>query len=463
MLDSARFGQLRVTNDTLQRVADAYFDLLRARRRLAQLDETLDFLTSSQESPLRGNSTGLLPLITTLVKVGTALPSDQARVEADVVRRTEARIRALQDVRVTAAELARLLHLSPLVFLMPGDDYRWPLPIPGEAWFQQPVDELVGLALRSRPELAENNALVQAALARFRAANWRPFLPTVGVSYVWGGFGGGPAVVGKTSSVANVLGESETIANYGTRSDFELTALWRLQNMGVGNRAEIRDTKAALEQQEVRQFQIQDLVMAQIVQAYEQVQRSKQRVDFQRSGLFDDKGNPTGAIYSSIRLNFIRLKGGGVLGPALPLEVLDSLRRLNDVLDTYANALTDYDRSRFRVLTALGMSPGALLDPRLMPLPPRPPPPPAPLAPPALPVKLPAPVATAAPSRPVAPPSPAPAVANPIVQTAASLPVVVAPLPTPLPVNPVAAPVVQQQTVVPTALPTRPWRGSASP
>ena len=29
-------------------------------------------------------------------------------------------------VRVTAAELARLLHLNPLFFLMPGDDYRWP-------------------------------------------------------------------------------------------------------------------------------------------------------------------------------------------------------------------------------------------------------------------------------------------------------------------------------------------------
>ena len=34
---AARYGQVRVTNDSLLAVADAYFNLLRARRRLAAL------------------------------------------------------------------------------------------------------------------------------------------------------------------------------------------------------------------------------------------------------------------------------------------------------------------------------------------------------------------------------------------------------------------------------------------
>src|SRR5207248_372479 len=82
-----------------------YFELLRARRQLARVDETLDFLTSQEESELRGapatrdpvtgklketsKSRGLLPLIRSFVQAGAkgGLPSDLSRVEAEVVRR----------------------------------------------------------------------------------------------------------------------------------------------------------------------------------------------------------------------------------------------------------------------------------------------------------------------------------------------------------------------------------------
>src|SRR5262249_25632457 len=61
-LRAAGAGQARVTNETLLAVAEAYFNVLLARRRLARLDEALDFLTSNEERELRGNSQGLLPL-----------------------------------------------------------------------------------------------------------------------------------------------------------------------------------------------------------------------------------------------------------------------------------------------------------------------------------------------------------------------------------------------------------------
>src|SRR5205085_1490607 len=97
----------------------------------------------------------------------------------------------------------------------------------------------------------------------------------------------------------------------------------------------------------------------------EQVQRSRERVRITRSALFDDKGQPVGSVYRSLYLNFIRI----IEGAGTPLEVLDSTRRLSDVLEAYGNALTDYDRARFRLLIALGMPPEAILDPRLMPQP----------------------------------------------------------------------------------------------
>jgi outer membrane protein TolC len=367
VLTAARYGELRVTNDTLLRVADAYFAVLRIRRQLARLDETLDFLTSKQESPLRRGSKGLLPLIIEHVKggVGTALPSDQARVEADVVRFTEERVRTLEGIRVTSAELARLLHLDPQVFLLPCEDYRWPLSLPGGMWFDQPIYELVGLALRSRPELAENQALIEAAVARYRTVKFRPLLPTLALNYSFGGFGGGPAVVGKTKAGANILGNSGVIADFGTRDDFDISLIWRLQNMGLGNLYQIRDARVQLEQAQVFQVQLQDRVITQIVQAMEQIERGKQRVELTAAGLFDKNRQPDGAIYRSLRLNFHRI----FQGAGRPLEVQDSIRRLSDVLQVYGNALTDLDQARFRLLFALGMPATALIDPAQMPLP----------------------------------------------------------------------------------------------
>jgi outer membrane protein TolC len=378
VLAAAQFGQLRVTNDTLLRVADAYFAVLRVRRQLARLDETLDFLTSTQPSPLRGQTKdspgppGLLPLITSQVKALTALPSDQARVEADVVRLSEERIRALEAIRVTSAELSRLLHLDATVFLLPCEDYRWPLKLPGEEWFSQSMPELVGLALRSRPELAENESLIEAAVARYRTVKFRPLLPSLIVNYSFGGFGGGPQVVGKTKSGANILGESGVIANFGTRDDFDISLVWRLQGLGLGNLAQIRDARLQLEQVQVAQVQLQDQVITQIVQAMEQVQRSKQRVELSGAGLFDANKKPDGAIYRSLRLNFLRIYN---TRDGRALEVQDSIRRLSDVLASYGNALTDFDQSRFRFLIALGMPATALVNPKQMPVPCCPPPP----------------------------------------------------------------------------------------
>ena len=243
LLEAVRIGQVRVTNDTLLRVADAYFAVLLARRRVAAANEGLDFLVSTQASELRGDSQGLLPLIRAFVRSGTALPSDQARVEADVIRQHEERTRAAEDLRTASADLARLLRIDPMLFLMPADDYRGPLPIHGTAWADAPMEILVAQALRSRPELAENNAQFEAALARYRWSKWQPVLPSLGINYAWGGFGGGPAVVNRTASGGLIFGNSGTIANYDTRGDLEINLFWRLQGLGVGNLAQVRDAR----------------------------------------------------------------------------------------------------------------------------------------------------------------------------------------------------------------------------
>ena len=366
LLEAVRIGQVRVTNDTLLQVANAYFAVLLARRRLAASTEGLEMLVSTRKSELRGDSQGLLPLIRAFVRAGTALPSDQARVEADVVRQHDERTRAAEELRTASADLARLLRVDPTIFLMPADDFRGPLAIQGTAWADAPMELLVAQALRSRPELAENNALLEAAIARYRSTKWQPYLPTIGASYSWGGFGGSPSVVGRSQFNAVILGNSGSISNFDTRSDFEINASWRLQGLGLGNAALQRDARLRVDSSRLRQIQLQDVIVSQVVRALEDVQRSRERIAIIRAALFDDVGRPNGAVYRSIRLNFLRIKSG----QGTPLEVLDSTRRLVDILNAYNAALTSYDQARYRLIVRLGLPTPALIDPACMPAPP---------------------------------------------------------------------------------------------
>ena len=115
-------------------------------------------------------------------------------------------------------------------------------------------------------------------------------------------------------------------------------------------------------------MQVRDQVVTQVVQAYEQVRGWKGRVAVARVALFDADGPPRGPVFESLRLNFERIRS---VEKTRPLEVLDSIRGLSDLLEAYGQAISDYDRARFRLLVAVGL-PGDLE--------PGPAPPPAPPA-----------------------------------------------------------------------------------
>ena len=347
----------RVTNDTLLAVTEAYLNVLRQRRRLARIDDTLDFLSSPKPSERRAKSKGLLPLIRDFVEVGgrDALASELYRVQTETFRRQEERAAILAELEIARAELSRLLRLDATVPLTPVEDFRQELPMPCKEWIQRELDTLVEQALRNRPELAENQLLLQAALTRWKQAKMRPWAPNLGVNYFAGGFGGGPIRNTNLKETDPVSGPiDKKIADYGRfgpRSDFEVTLGWRLNNFGVGNLADIRESKARAEQAQFQLIAAQNRVIAQVVSAYEQWVHSKERLDLVRAALFDAQGRMNGPVFRSLELNFERIRGG----EGRPLEVLDSIRGLNDLLEAYAQALTDYERAQYRLLIAIGV------------------------------------------------------------------------------------------------------------
>jgi outer membrane protein TolC len=378
--DASRAGLRRVNNVTLQAVADAYFEVLRARRRLARTGETLDFLVSDRPSPRRADSRGLLPVVKAFVEGGVAeaLRAELERVRVEVSRREEERTGAMQDFVVASAELARLVRIDPRTPLLPVEDFRYAMPLPADRWADYTVEQLLDVALANRPELAENRALVQLALDRVRQAQWRPWLPNLAVAYNWGEFGGGPdpnppvikppTTKGGSPTVVTVpgFGSSGTWRHFNTRTDLDLALFWRLQNLGFGDAAAIRANQALHRQAELRRIQIYERVVTEVIQSQESVRGWRERLKILSQSLFDDKGDPTGPVFQSLRLNFERIRN---VPGSRPLEVLDSIRGLNDLLEAYGQAATEYERARFRLMTALGVPDLGLMQPPAGPAP----------------------------------------------------------------------------------------------
>ncbi|HEY1190241.1 MAG TPA: TolC family protein [Gemmata sp.] len=369
---ATRAASVRVTNDTLLAIADAYIAVLRAHRRLERLDLTLSFLTAEQPAPRRGNSKGLLPLVKDVVEAGgkDALRSDLARLQVEVARRNEERAGIVQELRVASAELARLLRIDPRITFGPLED-RWAaVPMPGADWVAQERDFLIDFALQNRPELTESRALVQLSVAREKGARYRPYLPQFQVSYFDGGFGGGSLRDPRSKITQDLngpidrpIGSTGDIGRFGHRSDLGVTVAWQLQGLGFGNRAEMREAQALHNQAQIRAIAAQERVAAQVVQTHASLLQTTERLWITWGAVSDKDGKPNGAVFESVRLNFERIRGG----EGRPLEALDSIRGLNDVLEAYANSLSEYDRTRFRLLVVLGLPAAGLYDPACMP------------------------------------------------------------------------------------------------
>ena len=366
--EATRAATVRVTNDTLLAVADAYIAVLRAHRRLERADLTLEFLSDAKPSPRRGGAKGLLPLIQDIVEAGgkDALRSDLARLKVEVLRRREERAAIVQDIRTAAAELARLLRLDPQMNFNPLESRWGAMSLPGTDWLAQDVEVLINFALKNRPEIVENQALVQMTVDREKGARYRPYLPQVQVAYFAGGFGGGPVRDTRTKISQDPNGPIDlpitgtgTIGNFGNRTDLGVTMGWQLQGLGFGNRAEIREAQALMGQSQIRFLDMQNRIAAQVVQTHAALVQTAQRLWTTWDAISDKDGKAAGPIFESIRLNFERIRGG----EGRPLEVLDAIRGLNEVLDLYATGLSEYERARFRLLAVLGIPASALFDP----------------------------------------------------------------------------------------------------
>ena len=303
-----------VTNEVLLAVTQAYFELVQAEadrlilERVAQDAETIAELTRR------------------FAETGQGLESDAARAEAELQRRKAELAWAAERVAVASARLARLLRLDPAVQLKPVNAPLTPLQLVGD---ERPLEALIHEALTRRPEVLEQNALVQAELARLRQERMRAWLPELNLGLSAGGYGGG---------------EGAFFGDFGDRSDLTVGAFWSWRNLGAGEDAARRIREARYRQATLAASRLADEIAQQVSIAYARLRQRQLQLQAAQAGVR--------AAQRSLELNFKRIRGA----EGLPIEALDALRTLASAQQRYIEAVTAYNRAQFELAWATGQS-----------------------------------------------------------------------------------------------------------
>src|SRR5262249_19603870 len=138
-------------NDSLVAVAEAYFNVQQARGELAGAIDaarrTEDVVRRTEGLAARGE--------------GILADVDVVRARTEFARRDQALDTARERWRVASAELVRVLRLDPSALVQPLETPHLRVTLVA---LDKSVDDLIPIALTYRPELATQQALVQATL-----------------------------------------------------------------------------------------------------------------------------------------------------------------------------------------------------------------------------------------------------------------------------------------------------------
>ncbi len=314
----SRFDAQAASNTILLDVVLKYFELMGAEASRDACWQT------------DADAAQVIDAVAAFVKVGRTRKADVDRAQARGLMLHNLVYRAEERVGVASARLASLLDLDPSNRLQT---------VPGPICAMDIVDpsydlaSLIGIALRCRAELAARSWEVAATEARWKEERWRPLLPTISAGYSAGEFGGGGNLSPPTSF------------QYSSRSDFDVSAVWTLQNLGIGNLARQRGREAEVERAESERARTANKIREEVGEAYGISAARHRQIDIAQQQI--------ASAEAGFREELTRMRGG--LG--LPIEVLNGLDQLARARQDYIAATIEYDRAQFCLFVALGNPP----------------------------------------------------------------------------------------------------------
>ena len=128
------------------------------------------------------------------------------------------------------------------------------------------------IGLTNRPELASQQAVIQAALVRIRQEKMRPLLPAILIQG-WQTPGGMPTEAGIFGT-----GNGGKLNLWSFRDDISTQLAWQLNSLGFGNLALVKKRRGEQSLATAELFQIQDAVVSEITQAQASLQSAAARV-----------------------------------------------------------------------------------------------------------------------------------------------------------------------------------------
>ncbi|HVA46635.1 MAG TPA: TolC family protein [Pirellulales bacterium] len=295
-----------------------YFELLAAEARMEAIKQSQRELAE------------IVRITTHYAVTGIGRQSDADRAEAEAYLMHTDVQRAEERVGLASARLAALLSLDTATRLKTTQG-----PIPGLEIVDPNVDlpQLLRTAERRRPELAAGSASINHARTRVRQEQTRPLFPLVMLGYSSASYGGGGVLF------------PPQLSTFGGRQDFDVMALWTLQNMGVGNVATVAERRAQLNQAVAERTRTLNDIRQEVVAAYALVQGERTQIAITQRQTADSE--------QGFREELERLMGAD----ALPIEVLNSIKQLAMSRQELVEAVTGYNKAQFRLYVAIGFSP----------------------------------------------------------------------------------------------------------
>lgn len=322
-------GVQAAKNDSLYLVAEAYFNVQQARGQVAGAKEVV-----RRAEDLVARVEKLTPGLAPKVEV------NRARTELE--RRRQTVEFAYENWQVSSAELIRILRLDPKTVVEPVEPPQTRVSL---IRLDQSVDLLIPVGLTNRPELASQQALVQATLVRLRQERIRPLIPSVLLR------GNATNPSGTLSSGFFGGGINDDMTNFGARNSYDAQLIWELQNLGFGNRANVRERSAENRRAVLELFRLQDRVAAEVSQSLAQAQRAMARIRQAENEL----ENAVETADKNLEGMQQTKRAGELLVLVFrPQEVVAAIAALSQAYTDFYSAVADANRAQFRLYRALG-------------------------------------------------------------------------------------------------------------
>ncbi|MCA9062787.1 MAG: TolC family protein [Planctomycetaceae bacterium] len=299
-------------NEHLLAVANGYLELLSAEQSCRVIEAS------------RAEIEIVSQLTRDFAETGQGLQSDADRMQTELFLIDARLSTARENADVASARLCETLGVHSGKRIYPADPTVVPLHLVD---LTRDQSSLIGTGLMNRPELKEAQALVAAACERHERQKLAPFVPSVLLGFSTGGFGGD-------------IGTG--ISSVGDRYDFDAELAWEVRNLGFGDQAAQRQTESRIQQARFEKIRVLDRVAREVSEAHAQVQHRLDRISNTESAV--------SSATDSYERNLARIRDG----QGLPLEVLQSVRALEESRLAYLQAITDYNAAQFRLQWALG-------------------------------------------------------------------------------------------------------------